>query len=264
LLSREIKLLEESLGSTLLTRTTRSLSLIDAGHLNYNGAVGILESVTKVEDRIREGAGAVRGHIRVNAPTSFGQMVIAPALPGFLETYPDLRLTLSFDNRVVDIVEGGFDVSIRIRAAMPDSALVARRLGTIRQRIFASPSYRDRHGLPQDPEELPKHRIVGFLLADHLTSWTLIGPSGTRTIDLDPPVRVGNSLVLRDLLIAGQGIGTLPDFASHDAEGRGELIRVLPDYELTSPTMFAVTASRLGMHAKVTAFLEHVRAALHS
>jgi DNA-binding transcriptional LysR family regulator len=264
LLSREIKLLEESLGSTLLTRTTRSMSLTDAGHLYYDEAVGILEAVTKVEDRIREGAGAVRGHIRVNAPTSFGQTVIAPALSGFLETYPDLRLTLSLDDRVVDMVEGGFDVSIRIRAAMPDSALVARKLGTIRQRIFASPAYRDRHGLPHEPEELSHHRVVGFLLADHLTSWTLIGPSGTRTIDLDPPVRVGNSLVLRDLLIAGQGIGTLPDFASQDAEARGELIRVLPYYELPSPTIFAVTASRLGMDAKVTAFLDHIRAALRS
>jgi DNA-binding transcriptional LysR family regulator len=264
LLSREIKLLEESLGSTLLTRTTRSMSLTDAGHLYYDEAVGILDAVTKVEDRIRDGAGAVRGHLRVNAPTSFGQTVIAPALSGFLDTYPDLRLTLSLDDRVVDMVEGGFDLSIRIRAAMPDSALVARKLGTIRQRIFASPAYRDGYGLPHEPEELPQHRIVGFLLADHLTSWTLIGQSGRRTIHLDPPVRVGNSLVLRDLLIAGQGIGTLPDFISHDALTRGELIPVLPEWELPSPTIFAVTASRLGMDAKVTAFLDHVRTALAS
>jgi DNA-binding transcriptional LysR family regulator len=111
-------------------------------------------------------------------------------------------------------------------------------------------------------QDLSRHRVVGFLLADHLTSWTLVGPSRTRTIDLDPPVRVGNSLVLRDLLIAGQGIGTLPDFASHDAEARGELIRVLPEWELPSPTIFDVTASRLGMDAKVTAFLDHVRAAI--
>ncbi|PWJ20272.1 LysR family transcriptional regulator [Jannaschia seohaensis] len=263
LLSREIKLLEESLGTTLLTRTTRSMSLTDAGRLYYDEASGILDAVTLVETRIRDGAGAVRGHLKVNASSSFGQTVIAPILPQFLSAHPDLRLTLSMDDRVVDMVEGGFDVSIRIRAAMPDSALVARKLGTMRQRIFASPAYLDRAGVPHGPEDIPKHKVVGFLLAEHLTSWALHGPSGSRAaIDLDPAVRVGNSLVLRDLLVAGQGIGTLPDFVSNLPEARGDLVRVLPDWELPAPEIFAVTASRLGMDAKVTAFLDHLRAAL--
>ena len=262
LLSREIKLLEESLGTTLLTRTTRSMSLTDAGRLYYDEVIGILDTVTGVETRIREGAGAVRGHLKVNASSSFGQTVIAPMLPDFLDAYPDLRLTLSLDDRVVDMVEGGFDVSIRIRAAMPDSALVARKIGTIHQRVFAAPSYLEHAGIPSTPNDLAQHRVIGFLLADHLTSWVLQGPQGTQTVDLDPPIRVGNSLVLRDLLIAGQGIGTLPDFVSHEHEARGELVRVLPEWELPAPEIFAVTGSRLGMDAKVTAFLDHLRAAL--
>lgn len=262
LLSREIKLLEKSLGTTLLARTTRSMSLTDAGRIYYDEATGILEAVSEVETRIRDGAGAVQGHLRVNASSSFGQTVIAPILPGFLDAYPDLRLSLSMDDRVVDMVEGGFDVSIRIRAAMPDSALVARRIGTMRQRIFAAPTYLEKAGVPQEPQDITQHRVIGFLLAHHLTSWPLQGPSGTTTIDLDPPVRVGNSLMLRDLLIAGQGIGTLPDFVSNAPEARGELVRVLPDWELPAPEIFAVTASRLGMDAKVTGFLDHLRAAL--
>ncbi|MFC3615379.1 LysR family transcriptional regulator [Lutimaribacter marinistellae] len=262
LLSREIKLLEESLGATLLTRTTRSMSLTDAGQLYLDEAIGILDAVAQVETRIRERAGAVRGHLKVNASSSFGQTVIAPILPTFLDAHPDLRLTLSLDDRVVDMVDGGFDVSIRIRAAMPDSALVARKIGSMRQRIFASPAYLEAAGIPQSPEDIAGHKIVGFLLADHLTSWTLTGPSGAATISLDPSVRVGNSLVLRDLLIAGQGIGTLPDFVSKPAETRGDLVRVLSEWELPAPEIFAVTASRLGMDAKVTAFLEHLRATL--
>lgn len=264
LLSREIKLLEQSLGSTLLTRTTRSMSLTDAGRLYYDEATEILDAVIQVETRIRDGAGAVRGHLKVNASSSFGHTVIAPILPSFLDSYPDLRFTLSMDDRVVDMVEGGFDVSIRIRAAMPDSALVARKIGTMRQRIFAAPAYLERAGVPQKPKDIAQHRVIGFLLADHLTSWALHGPSGTTTIDLDPKVRVGNSLVLRDLLMAGQGIGTLPDFVSNAAEARGALVRVLPDFELPAPEIFAVTASRLGMDAKVTAFLDHLRMALRS
>jgi DNA-binding transcriptional LysR family regulator len=262
LLSREIKLLEESLGTTLLTRTTRSMSLTDAGRLYYDEAMGILDAVTQVETRIRDGAGAVLGHLKVNASSSFGQTVIAPILPTFLDAYPHLRLTVSMDDRVVDMVEGGFDVSIRIRPAMPDSALVARRIGTMRQRIFAAPAYLERAGVPQAPQDIAQHRIIGFLLADHLSTWAFHGPSGTTTIELDPPVRVGNSLVLRDLLVAGQGIGTLPDFVSNAPEARGELVRVLPDWELPAPEIFAVTASRLGMDAKVTAFLDHLRTAL--
>ncbi|WP_417434839.1 LysR substrate-binding domain-containing protein [Hoeflea sp.] len=262
LLSRELKLLEESLGCALLTRTTRSMSLTDAGRLYYEEAQSILDAVNRSEDRIREAVGAVRGHLRVNTSSSFGQMVIAPFLPRFLEQYPDLRFTLSLDDRVVDMVEGGFDVSIRIRAAMPDSALVARRIGTARQRIFASPAYLARAGTPEVPDDIQYHRIVGFLLADHLTGWNLSGPGGEQTIPLDPEVKVGNSLVLRDLLIAGHGIGTLPDFVSDAAEARGDLVRVLPEWELPAPEIFAVTASRLGMDARVTAFIDHLRAAL--
>jgi DNA-binding transcriptional LysR family regulator len=262
LLSRQVKLLEESLGATLLTRTTRSMSLTDAGRLYYDEASGILDAVAEVETRIRDGAGAVRGHLKVNASSSFGQTVIAPILPAFLDAYPDLHLTLFMDDRVVDMVEGGFDVSIRIRSALPDSALVARKIGTMRQRIFAAPEYLERAGVPQAPKDIAHHRVIGFLLAEHLASWTLNGPSGSTVVELDPPVRVGNSLVLRDLLIAGQGIGTLPDFVSKEAEARGQLVRVLPDWELPAPEIFAVTASRLGMDAKVTAFLDHLRCAV--
>lgn len=262
LLSREIKLLEESLGTTLLTRTTRSMSLTESGRLYYQQAQGILDAVGKVEDHIREGVGAVRGHLKVNASSSFGQMVIARFLPHFLEQYPDLRLTLSLDDRIVDMVEGGYDVSIRIRPNLQDSTLVARRIGTIRQRIFASPAYIERAGRPQRPEDIPRHQVLGFLLADHLTEWSLTGPDGSHKISLDPHVRVGNSLVLRDLLVAGCGIGTLPDFISADAEARGDLVRVLPDYELPSPEIFAVTASRLGMDTRVSAFVDHLKAAL--
>ena len=262
LLSREVKILEQSLGTALLTRTTRSMSLTDAGQLFYDETSGILDAVSRVETRIRDGAGAIRGHLKVNASSSFGQTVIAPMLPKLFETYPDLRLTLSLDDRVVDMVEGGVDVSIRIRAAMPDSALVARKLGTMRQQIFAAPTYLESVGPLQTPQDVGNHRVIGFLLAGHLTTWTLHGPSETETVDLDPPIRVGNSLVLRDLLIAGQGIGTLPDFVSKDAVARGELVRVLPDWELPGPDIYAVTASRLGMDAKVTAFLEHLSAAL--
>lgn len=263
LLSREVKLLEESLGSTLLTRTTRSMSLTDQGKLYYEEARDILTAVGQIDERIRARANAVTGHLKVNASSSFGQEVIAPFLPDFLETYPDLRVTLSLDDRLVDMVEGGFDVSIRIREAMPDSTLIARKIATLRQRIFAAPSYLERAGTPTTPAEIADHRVVGFLLGEHLSQWEMHGPGGAvEKLQLDPAVRVGNSLVLRDLLVAGYGIGTLPSFISDKAEARGDLVRVLPDWELPRRDIAAVTASRFGMDAKVAAFLDHLRAAL--
>ncbi|MRU16369.1 LysR family transcriptional regulator [Roseovarius sp. A21] len=258
LLSREVKLLEESLGASLLTRTTRSMSLTENGQLFYDEAHRILGAVGQMEDRIRKGAGEVSGHLKINAPSSFGQMVIAPMLPDFVERYPDLRLTLSLDDRVVDMIEGGFDVSIRIRPSMPDSALIARKIGTMRQRIFAAPGYVAKHGAPKSPGEIVQHRIIGFLLADHLTSWALHRDGEVTEVPVDPSIRVGNSLVLRDLLIAGQGIGTLPDFISDAEESKGALVRVLPDYDLPAPGIFAVTGSRLGLDARVSAFLEYL------
>lgn len=263
LLSREVKLLEESLGCALLTRSTRSMSVTDEGRLYYDEAQHILDAVEKVENHLRAGTGNVQGELKVNASNSFGQMVIAPALPSFLERYPDLRLTLSLDDRVVDMVEGGFDVSIRIRPAMPDSALIARRVGTMRQCIFTSPTYLKRAGTPGSPADIAQHRTVGFLSADHLRTWQLTGPDGRHNIELDPQVKVGNSLVLRDLLIAGQGIGTLPEFISGEAEANGTLVRVLPEYELPAPVIFAVTTSRPGTDGRVAAFLDHLQAALH-
>ncbi len=136
LLSREIKLLEQSLGCTLLTRTTRSMSLTEQGRAYYEAARNILDRVGQMDEQIRAKAGEVRGHLRINAPTSFGQIVIAPRLPGFMERYPDLSITLSFDDRVVDMVEQGFDPSVRIRATLPDSALFARPITCVKQRLF--------------------------------------------------------------------------------------------------------------------------------
>lgn len=262
LLSREVKLLEKGLGASLLTRTTRTMSLTDSGRQYYEESLRILGAIGRIENQIREGAGEVSGHLKINASSSFGQMVIAPMLPKFLEKYPKLRLSLSMDDRIVDMIEGGFDISIRIRSAMPDSTLVSRKIGTLRQRIFASPAYLDRHGAPQSPDHLRQHRIIGFLLADHLTHWVLSGPDGPVDLSLDPTIRVGNSMVLRDLLVAGQGVGTLPDFVSDAEEAKGTLIRVLPEYELPAPEIHAVVGSRLGLDARVSAFLEHLTQAL--
>lgn len=262
LLSREVRLLEDSLGTTLITRTTRRMSLTEAGRLYYQESMTILDAVNRVEDHIRDGAGAMRGHLKVNASNSFGQLVIAPFLPAFTTAFPDLRVTLSLDDRIIDMVEGGFDVSIRIRSALRDSTLIARKIGTVQQGIFAAPAYLKSAGVPDGPDAISRHKVLGFLLSDHLTTWDMTGPDGPCTLTVDPVVRVGSSIVLRDLLIAGAGIGTLPSFVSDGPVARGDLVRLLPAYSFAPRDICAVTAARLGMDARVLAFLDHLKAAL--
>ncbi len=263
LLSKEIKLLEKSLGCTLVTRTTRSMSLTEAGQAYYEKAVTILSAVNALEDDIRASASSLIGHLKINAPHSFGQLVIAPMFPGFLESYPELEVTLSLDDRILDVIEGGFDISIRVRPSLPDSSLMVRRLGQLKQAIFASPSYLERFGTPTRPDDIAAHTVVGFTLAGHQSEWQLLGPDEPKKLALHPRIKVGSSVVLRDLLIAGCGIGTLPDFISREPVANGRLTRVLPEYELPSPEVFAVTASHMGSDPRARAFVAHLQDALN-
>ncbi|MCR8546866.1 LysR family transcriptional regulator [Salipiger sp. P9] len=257
LLSREIKLLEQSLGCTLLTRTTRSMSPTAQGLAYYDAARDLLGRVARIDEEIRASSGRIQGHLRVNAPSSYGQIVIAPRLPAFMERHPDLTVTLSFDDHVIDMVEQGFDLSIRVRASLPDSTLFARPVAEVGQRLYAAPRYLDRAGAPQSPEALADHATLGFTLADHHRRWQLRhrGSGTVQDVAVTPRMSVGNSLVLRDLLIAGKGIGTLPDFVADPAVAAGTLLPVLPDHALPDRQIFAVTGARLEANAAAAAFV---------
>lgn len=262
LISRDMKLLEESLGCVLLTRTTRSMALTDHGRLYYDEARGILDRVTAMEDRVRAGAGTVAGRLRINAPHSFGTTLLAPLLPRFLERYPDVDLTLTLEDRVIDMIEGGFDLSIRIRPDLPDSGLLARRLARVRQGLFAAPAYLAARGAPHSPADLAGHDTLEFLHSTHTGQWALTGPEGTTTVTLNSRHLIGSSLILRDMLVAGLGIGSLPDFIAAAPLQRGDLVPVLPEYERPPRYIYAVTASRLSADAKTAAFLDFLQVAL--
>lgn len=262
LVSRDLKLLEQSLGCVLLNRTTRSMSLTEHGRLYYVQALRLLADFEALEARVRDGAGRVAGRLRVNAPQAFTVAVLGPALPALMARHPELELSLALDDRVVDMVEGGFDLSIRIRAALPDSGLVATPLGRVRQRLFASPGFLAAHGAPRTPADLEGLPALGYLLADAPSTWALTGPGGEVAVPLRPRLSVESSLVLRDLLAAGEGIGALPDFLSDPFEADGRLVRVLPGHELPERRIYAVAASRLGMDARALAVLDHLRGVL--
>lgn len=259
LVSKHIKLLEEGLGCVLLTRTTRRMSLTEHGRHYYDECRRLLDEIETLDNTMREEIAAPKGRLRVNAPLSFSLVVLAPLVPLFAEAYPEIELVLDLDDRVVNVVEGGFDVSIRVRATLPDSSLVVRQLGEVRQHICAAPSYIEDRGEPKTPLDLAGHDIIGYGLADTTKSWSFESETGEESFSPQPRLTVGNSLFLRDLLLQGMGIGSLPSFIAEPCFGDARLRPILTDYRMPERRIFAVTPTRRGIDAKARAFLDFLQ-----
>jgi DNA-binding transcriptional LysR family regulator len=259
LVSKHIKLLENDLGSILLSRTTRSMSLTEHGRHYYDEARRLLAEIDALDSAMREEIAAPRGRLRVNAPLSFSLAVLAPLVPRFMQAFPDIELVIDLDDRILNAVEEGYDVSVRIRAELPDSTLVVRPLGEISQHICASPDYLAGRGEPAGPADLAGHDIIGYGLADSTTSWSFENEAGTQTFAPQPRVTVGNSLFLRDLLVQGAGIGSLPSFIADPCFADDSLRPVLSGYRLPARRIFAVTPTRRGIDAKMRAFLDFLQ-----
>ncbi|MEH6417761.1 LysR family transcriptional regulator [Pseudomonas sp. CGJS7] len=262
-LSKQMRQLEARLGTVLLQRTTRSMSLTDSGRWYYAECCRLIDEIDALESRLRDQSERVDGLLRVSAPLSFGLTVLSPLLSRFLLAHPQLRLDLSLDDRVIDVVAEGFDVAIRLRAELEDSSLIARRLGSLGQLLCASPEYLRRRGEPTTPQELCGHDLLGYSLADTPRQWTLRGKDGDSAFVLPVPrATVNNSLLLRDMLIQGLGVGSLPAFLALPRIASGELRELLPDHRQSPRHIHAVYATGRHLPAKVRAFVDFLAEAL--
>ena len=261
-LSKQLRTLETHLGVVLLQRTTRRMSLTETGNAYYRECSRLLDELDALERGIAQQRGEVSGRLRVNAPQSFALSTLSPLLPRFLQQHPQLALDLVMEDRVLDAVGEGFDVSLRIRAELEDSRLVARRLASLQQVLCAAPSYLQHHPAPQAVEELQVHSVLGYSLSDSPGSWPLLGPDGQVTVTLPTRVTANNSLLLRDLLVAGLGIGALPSFLAAPALASGELQQVLPDHRYPPRFVYAVYPTARHLQAKVRAFIDFLHAEL--
>jgi DNA-binding transcriptional LysR family regulator len=185
-------------------------------------------------------------------------------LAQFMARYPQLAVELTLDDHLLDVVAEGFDVSLRIRATLADSTLIARRLGEVEQIICAAPGYLAARGTPLSIEDLRQHDLLAYRLADHPGSWRLDGPEGAVNIELPARFSVDNSLMLSDMLLAGVGIGALPSFVARPALERGELIQVLPQHELARRSIYALYPSSRHLQQKVRVFVDFLAAALRA
>ncbi len=253
--SKRINQLEDHLGVRLLHRTTRKLSLTEAGERYLEHAAEALAAANQAEDAVTELQGEPQGQLRINAPMSFGRLHVAPLIPKFLKRYPRLQIDLVMDDRKVDLVAEGFDLSIR-GGILPDSTLIARKLAPIHQVLCASPEYIERHGLPGTPEELTGHNCVLFSLSSDANKWTLIDADGSQSVLVSGSYQVNNSEALLEALRAGVGIGRLPTFVAGPDLKTGRLVKLFESWGIPDFTMYAVFPEREYLPAKVRVFLD--------
>ncbi|MEJ8567171.1 LysR family transcriptional regulator [Elongatibacter sediminis] len=254
--SKYVSRLEARLGVRLLHRTTRRLSLTEAGQRYYDRCRAGLTRIAEAHDEVAQLQAAPRGTLRVNAPMSFGILHVAPALPEFLRQFPDVDIDLDLEDRKIDLVEEGYDVAIRI-GELPDSALVARRLGPCRHVVCASPAYLERHGVPRHPDDLRQHRVISFRYQDSALDWLFTAPDGEEhRVHLTGRLRSNNSLALRAALLAGAGISRTPTFVVGDELRAGTLVPVLTGFRTLEVSINAVYPVRRYIPPKVRAFID--------
>jgi DNA-binding transcriptional LysR family regulator len=242
--SRHVAELEQRLGARLLHRTTRRLSLTDDGQLFYARAKDMLAAVDEAESEISSRSGEPSGRLRINAPLSFGVLHLAPLWPRFAQLYPKVSLDIELSDRVVDLVEEGYDLAIRI-TNLPNSQLVSRQLATTRMIACASPQYLAQHGTPAHPDELAQHEVISYSYFAARDEWTFTAPQETPVVvHTHARIHANNGDTCRAAALEHQGIILQPDFIVSDDLRRGDLVELLPTWRTMTLGIHAVYPSR--------------------
>jgi len=252
--SKHIAFLERHLGTRLIHRTTRRMNLSDAG-LNFLTRIqALLDDLEEAELEIRGLQATPRGRIRVNAPMSFGLTHVAEAIDGFLVQFPEIQIDLQLNDHVIDLVEQGVDVAIRVRSQLPDSNLVAKPLRTSRNVICASPRYMNGKTEITHPSDLAEHNCLLYSLHDKPNIWTL----GDEDIQVSGTYKADSSLALRTSVLNGLGIGFLPRFLVQNDIENHTLIPLLENFSPKSHTVYAIFPPGRKQPSKVKLFIEHL------
>lgn len=254
--SKYVTRLENRLGARLLNRTTRRLSLTEVGRAFYERSRRGLLEIEEAEAEVSRLQGEPRGRLRINAPMSFGVLHIGPVIPDFLRRYPELSVDMNLDDRQVDLIEGGFDVSVRI-SDLPDSSLIARRIGPCRHVIVASPNYLESHGSPRTPEDLRDHNVITYQYQESALEWHFKAPGEKPvSVPVSGSIQMNNSLGLRQALLNDAGISRIPTFVVGRDIQQGRLRAILTNYETLEISIYLVFAQRQHLSPKVRAFVE--------
>lgn len=255
-ISKQVAALEARLGVQLLVRTTRSLSLTQEGRRFYDEARTAIDAFEGAEAAAR-GERGVRGALRLGCSVAFAQVQIVPRLKRFLDDHTELSIELVMADAFIDPVEQGVDVVIRI-GELADSSLTARRIGTARRAVTASPDYLARKGAPKVPGDLVDHDCILYTRLATGAEWPFIGPAGAGSVRVSGRVRADNSAALRGAMIGGLGVGMAPLWLVGEDIRAGRLVRLLEGFEPAALPIHAVSPPRRFTPPKVTAFVAHL------
>jgi DNA-binding transcriptional LysR family regulator len=261
--SRHVGELEQRLNVRLLHRTTRRLSLTEEGRLFFERAKELLESIDAAESELTRRAGEARGIIRVNAPLSFGALHLAPLWGPFADAHPKVSLDITLSDRLVDVVDEGFDLAVRI-TANPDSTLVARKLASTRIVLCATPEYLRRRGKPSHPHDLASHAVISYTYWSTRDQWHFTGPEGPVDVSVHSRIHTNNGDTCRRAALAHHGLVLQPDFIIGEDLRRGDLVEVMPTYRSIEVGIYAVYASRKNLPLKTRRLIDFLADALRA
>jgi DNA-binding transcriptional LysR family regulator len=255
--SRAVADLERHLRTRLLNRTTRRIALTEAGERYLLRCQQIMTYVQEAEAEASDAYVRPSGRLRIHTMTSFGQRYVIPAISSYQKRYPDVAIELTLAQRIPDLLEEGFDVSLVLARELPDSGLIFRQLGSVYSILCASPFYLEKYGTPQRPDELPQHNCLQLVSSlSPLDEWALEGPDGNATVALKTNFQVNVAEAMLLSLKEGMGIGVLPIFAALDALRAGTIVRVLPHYRMQQLGVYALYPSRQYLDAKISTWVD--------
>lgn len=253
--SRRMSALERHLECRLFNRTTRRLSLTETGLEYFEHTQRILRDLAEAEEATRGLQRELRGRLRLAAPMSFGLKHLSPALNEFMRAHPGLEVELDLNDRYVDLVNEGYDLTLRI-GRLPDSTLVARELGPCPHAVCASPAYLAEQGIPEVPDDLRKHQCLGYKNRASSSQWQFLMGREWRSVTVRPRLIANNGEVLVQAAEDGLGLVSLPRFLLEESLASGALVEVLRDFPLPSSQIYAVCPPGRRLPAKVRALID--------
>lgn len=255
MMSRYVSYLERRVGARLINRSTTALSLTEAGAAYYERCVSAVAAVAEAEESATAHASVPQGTLRISASADFGASYFAPVMLEFLRRHATIAIDVSFTNRMVNLVEEGIDLAVRISATI-DPQLIARRLATTSLIVCASPEYLQTHGTPRTPSDLEHHNCLVFGDSPYFREWPFEKDGQRTVIRPHGNLRCGNANVLRDAAVGGLGVLLLASFAVAEELKTGLLVPILTDYAIARFGLFAVYANRRFLPPKVRLFVD--------
>ncbi|MGQ8364550.1 LysR substrate-binding domain-containing protein [Glaciecola sp. 1036] len=255
--SRQISQLEKELSIRLFSRTTRKQQLTDAGKLYLDHAHSIIDELASVKTRLQELAKSPSGVLKVTAEADFATVFLAPILQDFLAIYPDIQIRLMMNTHLLDLINGGVDMAIRL-GHLEDSSLIARKIGESQSLVCASPDYLHKHGIPQTPDDLSHHNCLSFKIDAGKRIWQFKDNNQTYNVEVAGRVYANNLSFIRNIALLGQGIIMVPEWLVRQDFHSGKLQAILTDYTLQPAGLpiNAVFANSQQMPVKMRVFID--------